>query len=83
MNISIVNGATLTGRTAANGSTYCVKSTGVAPLGSNHPCGALWITDATPGATVGAYAPNGSMYVCDSPYNPTGARRVTVVSGTL
>lgn len=83
INVSVVSGATVTGQNAPDGSMNVVLAPTpvVAPIGVNHPCGARWVTLTTSG--FGAYAPDGSQYVVESPYNAQGAIRVTAVSGDL
>lgn len=82
LNVSVVDGTTLTGLYAANGSINVVLASGSNFLGAYHPCGAWWVTLVTSG-TVSYYAPNGSLNVMESPYTATGAVRVTAVSGDL
>lgn len=82
LNVTVVDGSTLTGLWAADGSINVVKSDGSVYRGAYHPCGAWWVTLVTSGI-VGYYAPDGSMNVAESPYTSTGAVRVTAVSGSL
>lgn len=83
INISIVDGNTLTGLRAADGSLYVVVAPNpvTAPVGAFHPCGGWWVT-LTTGNVLSARAPDGSLYVSDSPYD-NGATKVTVVSGSF
>lgn len=81
-NISIIDGTTITGIYATDGSMNCVEATGLVSVGLTHPCGARWVTlnnDSTP---IGFYAPDGSMYVTDDG-TKNGATKVTVISGSL
>lgn len=80
MNVTVVSGTTGTGLYARDGSINVVKSSGSAN-GAYHPCGALWVTVATSGGHP-LRAPDGSLYVSESPYT-NGGQRVTVVSGSL
>lgn len=82
LNVSVVDGTSLTGLYAANGSLNVVVATGSSFVGAYHPCGAWYVTAVTSGV-VGHYAADGSMNVAESPYTATGAVRVTVVSGSL
>lgn len=84
VNVTVVNGSTLTGRYAANGSINVVlaPSPVTAPVGMNHPCGAMYVTLVTSGL-VSRYAADGSINVSETPYTPSGALRVTAVSGSL
>lgn len=83
-NVTVVDGLTYTGLAAADGSYNVAVSDGVAYKGAYHPCGAWWVITA-PAPAVGAQtrtAPDGSLYVTQSPYT-NGGQRVTVVSGVI
>lgn len=81
INVSVVDGTTLTGRYAADGSLNIVLSDGSSLVGVNHPCGAMWAT-VTDSSTPYRYAPDGSIYVTTDA-GSTGPIRVTPVSGSL
>lgn len=80
MNITVVDGNTYTGIYAPNGSINAVVSDGSSYVGAYHPCGAWWVTVSSGENTI--KAPDGSLYVQETPYT-TGGQRVTVVSGSL
>lgn len=84
LNVTVVSGATVTGRLAANGSLNVVSTgTTTGPVRSvNHACGAAWVKLDNTGPN-SANAADGSLNVTTSPYNGKGATRVTVVSGSL
>lgn len=82
INVTVVTGSSLTGLYAADGSINVIKSPGGSYVGAYHPCGAWNVTLVSSGV-VGYYAADGSMNVALTPYTPTGAVRVTVVSGSL
>lgn len=81
-NVTVVDGTTLTGLYAADGSFNVVVSKEISPIGVYAPCGALNVTLVTEGNT-GRYAPDGSLFVTESPYGADGAIRVTAVTGSL
>lgn len=81
INVSVVDGSTYTGLYAADGSLNVVISDGSVYRGAYHPCGALWIS-LTPTTSMSLRAPDGSLYVTDSPYSTQG-QEVTAVSGSL
>ena len=90
INITIVDGTTITGLHAGDGSVNSVIAPANPnppntnpPLGINHGCGAQWVTRAPASTVVGKRAADGSLYVDTTPYTATGAERVTVVSGVL
>lgn len=83
INVTVVDGTSVTGLYAADGSWNVVLSDGSTPVGMYHPCGAFWVTVAPTSAPVPFHAPDGSLYVSESPYTPTGALRVTAVTGDL
>lgn len=82
INVTVVDGTTHTGIYAADGSINVVLATGSVWVGSSHPCGAWWVT-VSPGTLVSANAPDGSLYVQQSPYNSDSGLKVTAVSGSL
>lgn len=84
MNVTVVDGLTITGIYAADGSINVVlaSSGGGGYLGAYHPCGAWWVTLVTSGLQ-GKRAPDGSLNVEESPFPGTGATRVTAVLGSL
>jgi len=81
LNVTIVDGTTLTGLIAPDGSRYAVVSDGSAFVGVTHPCGAMWVTNAPTGGYVSLNAPDGSLYVAET--RRDGAMHVTVLSGSL
>lgn len=81
LNITVVSGASYTGVMANDGSFNVVVATGSVYVGAYHPCGAWWVTVA-PSGIHSLRAPDGSLYVSETPYT-TGGQRVTVVSGSL
>lgn len=81
INVTVVNGSTYTGLFAPDGSWNVVKADG-SHFGYYHPCGAILVTVATSGPS-SSHAPDGSIYVEETPYTYSGALRVTVVSGSL
>ena len=84
LNITVVPGTSVTGLQAADGSLNVVQSAGGTPIGIMHSCGALNVTNVAGGTSPVSYnAEDGSVNVIESPYSPTGALKVTVVSGTL
>lgn len=82
INVTVVDGNSITGLYAADGSINVVLSPGSGYVGLYHPCGAWYVTLADSGV-VGYYAADGSMNVAESPYTASGATRVTAVSGDL
>lgn len=83
-NVSVVTGSVYTGLYAADGSVNVVAAPGGIYVGAYHPCGAWYVTLA-PSPSVGSNplrAPDGSLYVSETPYT-NGGIRVTVVSGSL
>lgn len=81
LNITVVDGTTLTGLYAADGSFNVVVVSGGGLKGIYHPCGALNVTVVTSGLS-SFYAADGSMNISVSPY-VTGSQEVTVVAGSL
>lgn len=79
--VSVVDGTTRTGRYAADNSLNIIASDGLSPHGRTHRCGAMYVTVA-PSGYHGINAPDGSLYVSESPYTNKG-QHVTVVSGSL
>jgi hypothetical protein len=82
LNVTVVDGNSLTGLYAADGSLNVVLSPGSGYIGAYAPCGAWYVTLITSGV-VGYYAADGSLNVAESPYTAQGAVRVTAVSGDL
>lgn len=80
-NVSVVTGAARTGLYAADGSFNVVQANGASYVGAYHPCGAWWVTPSTPGVHP-LRAPDGSLYVTQTPFTNSG-QRVTVVAGVL
>lgn len=80
--ITVVDGTDLTGLHASDGSWYVVPSLGTIPVGVQHPCGAYWVT-VVDSSSRGIQAPDGSLYVQETPYTYQAGYRVTVVSGSL
>lgn len=65
-NYTIVDGTTVTGLYAADGSYNVVDSSEeTGPTGLYHPCGAYWVTFVAADPEK-AYAPNGSFYALDA-----------------
>jgi hypothetical protein len=82
-NVTVVDGLTLTGLHAADGSFNVVDASGETdPVGINHPCGAMWVTLATPDTNTPRHSDVGSLFVSTTG-NPSTAQRVTLVSGVL
>lgn len=79
--LTVVDGLSWTGVYAHDQSINVVVTSGTNWAGTYHPCGAWWVTVA-PSGTIKARAPNGSLYVQETPYT-TGGQKVTVVSGSL
>lgn len=82
LNVSVVDGSSLTGLYAVDGSINVVVAPGGSYVGAYHACGAWYVTVVTSGV-VGYYAADGSMNVAESPYTATGAVRVTAVLGSF
>jgi len=82
INVTVVNGASITGAYAANGSLNVIHPAGGGVKGATHPCGAMYVTNS-PGTLVPMRAPDGSLYVQVSPYKENSGQKVTVVSGAL
>jgi hypothetical protein len=83
INVTVVNGASLTGVQAPNGSYNVVVSDPDTLCGLYHSCGAFNVVTAPDGSFVGRIAANGAMYVTEDPDRKDGAVRVTVLSGSL
>lgn len=81
INVTVVDGNTRVGNAAADGSLNVVVATGLAPVPAVHPCGA-WNVTVAPHTLHPIKAPDGSLYVSETPYTYPGMR-VTVVSGSL
>lgn len=81
INVTVVNGLTWVGRAAPDGSLNVIVPPATPWIGQAHPCGAATVTETLADVNTIA-APNGSMYVSETPYFK-GSRRVTVVSGAL
>lgn len=81
INVTVVSGSSLTGLYAADRSWNVVLASGSSYVGAVHPCGAYWVTVA-PSGTHPLRAPDGSLYVSETPFT-NGGRKVTVVSGSL
>jgi hypothetical protein len=79
--VSVVDGETETGLYSSDGSWNVVLAPGDSFVGAQHPCGAYYVTVGD-GTTNFAKAPDGSMYVQETPYEGNG-QKVTVVSGSL
>ena len=82
INVTVVDGSTITGLYAPDGSWNVVVSDGVDYAGIYHPCGAYNVTVLTEGPE-GILATDGSLFVQEAPYTYSGGFRVTVVSGSL
>lgn len=82
LRVTVVDGTAHVGVYAADGSINVKKSNGSTDRGIYHwASGAILVTvRASAGASI--YAPDGSLYVSESPY-VSGSQRVTVVSGSL
>lgn len=86
LNVTAVSGTSWTGLYALDGSLNVVEDTGSTYKGLYHPCGAINVKVVSAGSYAGAYSANGSMNVfigTPSSAAPTGAKAVTVVSGSL
>src|SRR5258705_12077968 len=81
INVTVVSGASITGKYAVDGSWNVVQVFGGTFTGLNHPCGALnvFVTAASP---PGYYAACGAMNVSTTGNLPNTVP-VTVVSGSL
>ena len=84
INVTVVNGASFTGKTAVDGSLNVIAAPGGVYVGLTHPCGAVYVTPVTDTTFRPFNAPDGSMYVTNTgmPGRNQG-QPVTVVSGTL
>ena len=80
IHVTVVDGTTITGLYAADGSWNVVQDDA---SGAMHPCGALNVTVATGTDPVHRINVDGRLNVVETPYSPTGAQRVTVVSGAF
>jgi hypothetical protein len=80
--VTVVDGTSHVGLYAADGSFNVKESNGTTDRGIYHwASGAILVTvRASAGASI--YAPDGSLYVSESPY-VHGSQRVTVVSGSF
>ena len=84
-NVTVVSGSTYTGLYAADGSYNVVVSNSSVYAGLYNPCGAynvLVVPTPPAGQENPIYAPNGSLYVSQTPFT-NGGMKVTVVSGSL
>jgi hypothetical protein len=81
INVTVVDGTAFTGLYADDGSWNVILAPGDTFSGAQAACGALYVTVGT-GETEEIKAPDGSLYVQETPYTGNG-QRVTVVSGTL
>jgi hypothetical protein len=82
INVTVVDGTSITGLYAADGSWNVVNVTGSTDWeGVYHACGALNVTLVSSGLGQ-FYAANGSINVSEDPYI-LGTMRVTAVSGSL
>ena len=82
LNVTVVTGSSYSGVYAADGSINVIKSPGGTYVGAYHPCGAWYVT-VSPGTSVPIRAPDGSLYVQQSPGTHNEGQPVTVVSGSL
>lgn len=82
LNVTVVSGVTHTGIYAPDGSINIIASPGSSWVGAYHPCGAWYVT-VSPGTLVPARAPDGSLYVQQSPFKQNSGQNITVVSGSL
>lgn len=83
MNVTIVDGTELVGLFATDGSMNVIQSDG--SLGARtDPCGAMRVTvsDTTANPSGSIHAPDGSLYVCETPFTD-GGQKITVVSGAF
>lgn len=81
INVTVVDGSTLTGLYAADGSWNVVNSPGTGLVGAYHPCGAYYVK-LTASDVFSIRAADGSLYVNTS-NNIKQGQRVTVISGVL
>lgn len=80
LRVTVVDGSTFVGRYAPNGSLNVQEAPGTSPVGALAPCGALYVTVAlSPPQSI--YAPDGSIYVSETPSG--GALHVEVTSGSF
>ena len=89
LRITVVNGTTLTGLNAPDGSMYVVEGNPAIHRGLYHPCGAMLVKvtlDSTTTQQTTAYSPEGYRNICLPPFTTnlfTGAARCTIVSGSF
>lgn len=81
LNVTVVSGTVRTGVYASDGSINVILAPGSSYVGAYHPCGAWYVTVA-PSGQHALRAPDGSLYVSETPYT-NGGQRVHVVSGSL
>jgi hypothetical protein len=82
LNVTVVDGSTLTGLYAANGSYNVVEVDGITLTGLYHPCGAYNVYVASADWTGGSIHPCGALVVSTTPYYKN-TNKITAVSGTL
>ena len=73
--VTEVSGAAVTGLHSVDGAWNVVVDGG-AP-GLYHPCGALNVTTAAGTDPLPRYAPDGSLYIQESPYSLSGPQNIT------
>lgn len=80
-NVTVVDGSTYVGTTAPDGSLNVILADGTVRAGAIHNSGA-WNVTVSDGSSMSMKAPDGSLYIQESPYTSNG-QKVTVVSGSL
>jgi len=81
MNVTVVDGLTITGIQAADGSTNVVQRDGLSLVGSQHPCGAYNIVND--GTSVGYYHTSGALNISQFGAYRENTVKVTAVSGVI
>lgn len=76
-NVHVVDGLSPVNRQGTNGETNVTGTTGLVPVGLNHPSGAMCVT-TSPGGRVNRQAPDGSLYI-NSINAEDGSQKVTFV----
>ena len=84
LNVTVVTGLAYVGLYAADGSINVTGATVGGPyVGAVHKSGALNVQNIAPNTFLPNRMKEGGMWVQASPYNSSGATRVTFVSGSL
>lgn len=82
LRVTVVDGSSHVGMYASDGSINVKKSNGSSDRGFYHWASGAVLVTVRSSAGGGVYAPDGSLYVSESPF-VYGSQRVTVVSGSL